>query len=103
MDQGNTRALAPPKLQPLDSDPAGYQVNSEDAIHTYKGALSDYMRQASRTAEAGVDAGIEACTVGASENDVAAAIHDAQTRAGSEYTGMPEPVQNCPNRLIAIL
>ena len=49
----------------------------------------DYMRQAARTAEAGVDAGIEACTVGASENDVAAAIHDAQIRAGSEYTGLP--------------
>ncbi|MCH8205797.1 MAG: aminopeptidase P family protein [Chloroflexi bacterium] len=49
----------------------------------------EYMRQAARAAEAGIRAGVEACAVGVSENDVSAAIHDAQIRAGSEYTGLP--------------
>ncbi|MFQ5873271.1 MAG: M24 family metallopeptidase, partial [Dehalococcoidia bacterium] len=48
-----------------------------------------YMKQAARAAEAGLSAGIEACRVGANENEVAAAIHDAQIKAGSEYTGLP--------------
>ena len=48
-----------------------------------------YMRQAARAAEAGIRAGIETCKVGANENEVAAAIHGAQIRAGSEYTGLP--------------
>ena len=48
-----------------------------------------YMRQAARAAEAGVKRGIEVCRVGANENEVAAAIHDAQIKAGSEYTGLP--------------
>ncbi|MCH8088607.1 MAG: aminopeptidase P family protein [Chloroflexi bacterium] len=49
----------------------------------------EYIRQAARAAEAGVKAGIEASRVGVSENEVAAAIHSAQIRAGSEYTGLP--------------
>ena len=48
-----------------------------------------YMREAARAAEAGMAAGIEACAAGATENEVAAAVHDAQIRAGSEYTGLP--------------
>ena len=49
----------------------------------------EYIRQAAKTAEAGLRAGIEACWVGATENDVAAEIHRAQIAAGSEYTGLP--------------
>ncbi len=54
----------------------------------------EYIRQASRTAEAGLEAGIEAVRVGATENDVAAAVHAAQILAGSEYTGLPIFVNN---------
>ena len=49
----------------------------------------EYIRQAARAAEAGLEAGIDACAVGVTENDVAAEIHHAQIRAGSEYTGLP--------------
>lgn len=48
-----------------------------------------YIRQAAKAAEAGMRAGIEACRVGATENEVAAEIHRAQILAGSEYTGLP--------------
>jgi len=47
------------------------------------------MRQAAGAAEVGITAGIEAIRVGASENEVSAAIHSAQIKAGSEYTGLP--------------
>ena len=59
----------------------GRMVKSEQEI--------EYIRQAARTAEAGLRAGIEACAVGVTENDVAAEIHRAQIKAGSEYTGLP--------------
>ncbi len=49
----------------------------------------EYMRQAAAAAEAGIAAGIAASQVGVSENDVAAAVHEAQIKAGSEYTGLP--------------
>jgi Xaa-Pro dipeptidase len=45
----------------------------------------DYMRRAARMTAAGMAAGIEACQVGATENDVAAAAMAALVRAGSEY------------------
>ena len=49
----------------------------------------EYIRQAARTAETGLRAGIEACAAGVTENDVAAELHRAQILAGSEYTGLP--------------
>ncbi len=49
----------------------------------------EYMRKAAQAAEAGLRAGIEAIHVGANENEVSAAIHGAQIKAGSEYTGLP--------------
>ena len=49
----------------------------------------EYIRHAARAAEAAVKAGIDACEAGVSENDVAAEMHRAQIRAGSEYTGLP--------------
>ena len=48
-----------------------------------------YMRQAAEIAGAAMRAGIDACAVGATENEVAAAVHDVQIRAGSEYTALP--------------
>ena len=61
----------------------------------------EYMRQAARAAEAGTEAGIAACEAGAGENDVAAAVHDAQIRAGSEYTGLPVFVTSGPRSALA--
>ncbi len=49
----------------------------------------EYIRHAAKAAEAGLRAGIEACRAGVTENDVAAEAHQAQIRAGSEYTGLP--------------
>lgn len=45
----------------------------------------DLMRDAARTTEAGMWAGIEAVRAGATENDVAAEIHYAMIKAGSEW------------------
>jgi Xaa-Pro dipeptidase len=43
------------------------------------------MKKAARTAEAGMKAGIEAVQAGVTENDVAAEIHYAMIKAGSEW------------------
>ena len=48
-----------------------------------------YMKQAAEVAGDAMRAGIDACAVGATENKVAAAVHDAQIKAGSEYTALP--------------
>ncbi len=45
------------------------------------------MRAAARAAEAGLRAAVEALAPGASENDVAAAMHRGSIEAGSEYLG----------------
>jgi len=47
----------------------------------------DRTARAARAAEAGMAAAIEAVAPGATENDVAAAMHAASIRAGSEYPG----------------
>ena len=52
-------------------------VKSDDEI--------EVMRQSARTTEAGMQAGIDAISAGATENDVAAEIQWAMTKAGSEY------------------
>ena len=52
-------------------------IKSPDEIET--------MRQAARTTEAGMRAGIEAVGAGVTENEVAAEIHRAMIRAGSHY------------------
>ena len=49
----------------------------------------EYIRQAARAAEAGLMAGIEATAVGATENEVAVAVHTAQILAGSFTRGCP--------------
>ena len=47
------------------------------------------MRSAARAAEAGLEAALDAVKIGASENDLAAAMHSASIAAGSEYLGHP--------------
>lgn len=47
-----------------------------------------YMRDAARTSEKGVAAGIEAVRAGTSDNAVAAAVHQAMIAAGSEYVAL---------------
>ena len=59
----------------------------------------EYITQAARATEAGVLAGIEASAVGATENEVAAAVHTAQIKAGSEYTG-PSPLRDCGQEVL---
>lgn len=53
-----------------------------------------YMRQAADLAAIGMKAGMDALAVGRTENEVAAAIHDAEIRNGCEYTGMPHFVSS---------
>ncbi len=61
----------------------------------------EYMRQAAEAAEAGMRAGIEACRVGATENEVAAEIHSVQIKTGSEYTGLPIFISAGPRSALA--
>ena len=49
----------------------------------------NYMREAARMSELGMQAGIDAVRNGATEIEVAAAVHSALDLAGSEYTGLP--------------
>ncbi|MDA1280069.1 MAG: Xaa-Pro peptidase family protein, partial [Chloroflexi bacterium] len=49
----------------------------------------EYLRQAARISELGMQAGIDAVSDGVSELEVAAAVHTALDLAGSEYTGLP--------------
>lgn len=46
----------------------------------------EYIRKAARYSAIGMEAGVRECVAGKTENDVAAAIFDAMTRAGSEYS-----------------
>lgn len=56
---------------------AGRVIKSEYEI--------DLMRRAAKTTEAGIQAGIEAVSAGVTENDIAAEIHYAMIKAGSEW------------------
>jgi len=49
----------------------------------------DRMRDAAKAAEAGLDAALSAVQVGATENDLSAAMFSASITAGSEYLGHP--------------
>lgn len=49
----------------------------------------EYLREAARFSERGMQAGIAAVRDGATELDVAAAVHTALDLVGSEYTGLP--------------
>ncbi|MCZ6538548.1 MAG: Xaa-Pro peptidase family protein [Chloroflexi bacterium] len=56
----------------------------------------DYLREAARFSERGMRAGIAAVREGATELDVAAAVHTALDLAGSEYTGLPAFITSGP-------
>jgi Xaa-Pro dipeptidase len=60
----------------------------------------DLMRKAARTTEAGMRAGIEAVKVGVSENDIAAEIQYAMTKAGSEWPAIAPFVASGPRGAI---
>ncbi len=48
-----------------------------------------YMREAADITLASIEAGVKACRVGATENDVAAEMYRVQIQAGSEWAGYP--------------
>ncbi len=56
----------------------------------------NYLREAARFSEQGMRAGIAAVREGATELDVAAAVHTALDLAGSEYTGLPAFITSGP-------
>src|SRR5438067_723926 len=56
----------------------------------------EYIRAAARTVEAAAQAAIRAMRVGATENDVAAALYQAEIWAGSEYTGHASLISSGP-------
>lgn len=62
-------------------------------IEAWRPAKSDWeiacMQRAARAAEAGLQAAIDEVGIGKTDNDIAAAMHEATIRAGSEYLGHP--------------
>jgi Xaa-Pro dipeptidase len=60
----------------------------------------EVMRQASRATEAGMQAGIGACAVGVTENDIAAEISAAMFRAGGEFPAVMPYVTSGPRTMI---
>jgi Xaa-Pro dipeptidase len=54
----------------------------------------DYIRQAGRVAETEVRTAIETARRGATEAEVAAAVHQAGILAGCEYTGLPHHIMS---------
>lgn len=75
-------------------------VDSSGIVEKGRLIKSEYeielMRKAARATEAGVRAGIEAVRVGATENDVAADIHYAMIKAGSEWPSISPFVASGP-------
>jgi Xaa-Pro dipeptidase len=53
-----------------------------------------YIRQAAQLADLAMAAALDAARPGASENDVAAAAHAAQIRAGGEYPALPHYISS---------
>ena len=111
----------------LSNKDIGYERNSyffpayhQDAIHTTfsSGRLLDcfgivetgrlrkskyeieIMRKAAKATEAGVQAGFDACKVGATENEIGAAICDAMFRAGGEPPAVLPYVTSGPRTMI---
>jgi Xaa-Pro dipeptidase len=60
----------------------------------------EMMRRAARTTEAGMRAGIDAVHAGATENDVAAEVHYAMIKAGSEWPSISPFVASGPRGAI---
>ncbi len=60
----------------------------------------DVMRKAARATEAGIQAGIEAVQAGVTENDVAAEVHYAMIKAGSEWPSISPFIASGPRGAI---
>jgi len=60
----------------------------------------EVMRKAARATEAGMKAGFEACEVGVTENEIAAAICDGMFRAGGEFPAVLPYVTSGPRSMI---
>ncbi len=60
----------------------------------------ELMRCAARATEAGMQAGIDACVPGVTENDVAAAISSAMFKAGGEFPAVMPYVTSGPRSMI---
>jgi Xaa-Pro dipeptidase len=60
----------------------------------------DMMRKAARATEAGVQAGIQAVQAGVTENDVAAEVHYAMIKAGSEWPSISPFIASGPRGAI---
>jgi Xaa-Pro dipeptidase len=58
------------------------------------------IRRSCRVAETGIRRGIDAVRTGATENDVAAAVHEGVILAGGEYPGLPPFILSGPRTLI---
>ena len=75
-------------------------VDSESIVEEARVIKSDaeveMIRQASRIADQALLAGVEAIEVGATENDIAAAVYHAWCKHGAEYTGLPNFVLSGP-------
>jgi len=56
----------------------------------------EYLREAARFSAHGMQAGISAVTVGATELEIAAEVHSALDRVGSVYTGLPAFITSGP-------
>ncbi|MEX1178905.1 MAG: ectoine hydrolase [Nitriliruptor sp.] len=60
----------------------------------------EVMHRAARATEAGMQAGIDACAPGVTENDIAAAISSAMFRAGGEFPAVMPYVTSGPRTMI---
>lgn len=76
-------------LARLDARLADWQGPIEEARKIKTPAQLGFMRQAAQAAVAGIDAAVQSIAVGATENDLAAAMLHGATKAGSEYTRVP--------------
>jgi Xaa-Pro aminopeptidase len=81
--------------------PAAEWVDVENALCDLRSRKSpaelEVIRHAYEIAEAGINAGIEAISVGVTEREVAAEIDSSMRRAGSEGTGIDTIVASGPN------
>ncbi|MBI4219761.1 MAG: aminopeptidase P family protein [Chloroflexi bacterium] len=60
----------------------------------------DCIRRAAKAAVAGMKAGVGAVSAGATENNVASAVIQAQLQNGSEYTGLPPFINSGPRTML---
>jgi Xaa-Pro dipeptidase len=72
----------------------------EDARVVKSDAEVEMMRRAARIADKALLAGIEATKVGATEDEIAAAIYYEWCKNGAEYTGLPNFVTSGPRHAI---